>query len=312
MRYGSAKGNHGIDPSARRQDGQSLKKAAKGAPFGWTTDGTPYIGTQYAVSDDGKQFASVSTRNGGCTPFWKALADVSKSVALSAMETHGSPAGLCGCDGPGSSPSAKAVAAARAHFIAHIGAERFAELEGAAGAADDAGGGVSSKRKERMATTDRFRQEDKPYVAGLPLTVLQGCGKATESKLRGAGFKDADALLLLLEEKGEEVLLAALEAAGLGRRAGPLVNEVQQLAAAKAAAEAEEAAPAPPSSSSAAAAAEARPKKRVKAEAAAAAPAPAPAPSSSAAGAPGGVKVEAGAAPAPTTTTSSSAGASGS
>ena len=64
MRYGKDKDVClEIDPSARRQPGQTLKKAAPGAPYGWTRDDRPYIGTQYAISVCGTQFASVSTRD---------------------------------------------------------------------------------------------------------------------------------------------------------------------------------------------------------------------------------------------------------
>ena len=42
------------------------EEAAPGAPFGWTSEGTPYHGTTYALIDsaNGLKFASVSTRNG--------------------------------------------------------------------------------------------------------------------------------------------------------------------------------------------------------------------------------------------------------
>ena len=85
MRYGP--NLHELDPAVRRKSTQSLKKAAPGAPFGWTDNGEPYIGTRYAVRGD--HFASVSTRNSGGSGmyYWKRLADVSKKVALSAIET---------------------------------------------------------------------------------------------------------------------------------------------------------------------------------------------------------------------------------
>ena len=95
MRYGKSLGNHELDPTARRKPNMSLKKAAPGAPFGWTSDGSPYVGTQYAVrSKPGAglqlQFASLSTRNGAPQFYWKPLVGVSAKVALSALETHGS------------------------------------------------------------------------------------------------------------------------------------------------------------------------------------------------------------------------------
>ena len=51
MRYGQSAGTHEIDPAVRRKPSQGLKKAAPGAPFGWTSDGAPYIGTQCEAID---------------------------------------------------------------------------------------------------------------------------------------------------------------------------------------------------------------------------------------------------------------------
>jgi hypothetical protein len=95
MRYGKSAGRLELDESVRRKPSQSLKKAAPGAPFGWTTEGTPYVGTQYCLKGSpnlrsGLAFASLSTRNGGEQYFWKDLNTLSKKVALSALETHGS------------------------------------------------------------------------------------------------------------------------------------------------------------------------------------------------------------------------------
>ena len=75
MRYGKSSGVLEIDPAVRRSSGQSLKKAAPGAPFGWTSEGTPYIGTQYCIqaSPQGFKFASLSTRNGNSNYYWKPL-----------------------------------------------------------------------------------------------------------------------------------------------------------------------------------------------------------------------------------------------
>ena len=92
MRYGP--NLHELDPAVRRKSTQSLKKAAPGAPFGWTSDGKPYIGTQYAVR--GTQFCSISTRSGAPSYYWKPLSTVSLKVALSAIETHGSVDNLFG------------------------------------------------------------------------------------------------------------------------------------------------------------------------------------------------------------------------
>ena len=116
MRYGAEKSKHlEIDPAARRKQGQSLKKAAPGAPFGWDHEGRPYIGTQCDTADskgdrgscsrlcrnsshlravifadrvsaDGTRFASVSTRNGGEQEYWQPMVCVSAKVATSALE----------------------------------------------------------------------------------------------------------------------------------------------------------------------------------------------------------------------------------
>ena len=95
MRYGKNKQKYvEIDPTARQKPGQSLKKAAPGAPFGWNWKGEPYQGTQYEVSKDGTQFASVSTRNGGAQKYWQPMQCVSAKVAMSALETHGTVEGL--------------------------------------------------------------------------------------------------------------------------------------------------------------------------------------------------------------------------
>ncbi len=96
MRYGKGKPQE-IDPAARRGKNQGLKKAAPGAPFGWRLDGTPYRGTTYEVSADGSRFASVSTRDPANTKhYWQPTSAVSKKVALSALETHGSMEKLLG------------------------------------------------------------------------------------------------------------------------------------------------------------------------------------------------------------------------
>ena len=93
MRYGKSAGVVNVDETKRRQPGQGIKSAAPGAPFGWTSEGTPYIGTQYCIkgSQSGVlKFASLSTRNGNPQYYWKDLSGLSKKVALSALETHGS------------------------------------------------------------------------------------------------------------------------------------------------------------------------------------------------------------------------------
>ena len=130
MRYGP--NLHELDPAIRRKPTQSLKKAAPGAPFGWAKSGAPYIGTQYAVR--GSQFASVSTRNGGASYYWKSLNTVSKKVALSAIETHGSVDNLLG--GESQAPCSEIMppeelAKVRAHFTKLIGKEELHRLESA-------------------------------------------------------------------------------------------------------------------------------------------------------------------------------------
>jgi len=130
MRYGP--NLHELDPAIRRKPTQSLKKAAPGAPFGWAKSGAPYIGTQYAVR--GSQFASVSTRNGGASYYWKSLNTVSKKVALSAIETHGSVDNLLG--GESQAPCSEIMtpeelAQVRATFTKLIGKEELHRLESA-------------------------------------------------------------------------------------------------------------------------------------------------------------------------------------
>ena len=130
MRYGP--NLHELDPAVRRKSTQSLKKAAPGAPFGWTSDGKPYIGTQYAVR--GTQFCSISTRSGAPSYYWKPLSTVSLKVALSAIETHGSVDNLFG--GETFTPcseilSASELANVRATFTRLIGADELRRLESA-------------------------------------------------------------------------------------------------------------------------------------------------------------------------------------
>jgi hypothetical protein len=126
MRYGKNKLKHvEIDPSARRAPGQSLKKAAPGAPFGWNHKDEPYQGTQYEVSRDGKQLASVSTRNGGNQKYWQPMQCVSAKVAMSALETHGTVEGLR-CEGKLTPALAEA---ARKQFVSRLGEPVVAQFE---------------------------------------------------------------------------------------------------------------------------------------------------------------------------------------
>ena len=130
MRYGP--NLHELDPAVRRKPTQSLKKAAPGAPFGWCKSGAPYIGTQYCVR--GSQFASLSTRDGGATYYWKPLSTVSKKVALSAIETHGSVGNLLA--GESQAPlseimTPEELAKVREVFTKLIGKEELERLESA-------------------------------------------------------------------------------------------------------------------------------------------------------------------------------------
>lgn len=126
MRYGTNKAhNLEIDPTARRKPGQSLKKAAPGAPFGWNADGAPYIGTQYRVSPDGTRFASVSTRNGGEQEYWKPISTLTARVAISAIETHGKLEHLLGMD---VAPQ-EFVSTLRSRFVGLIGEQRMTLME---------------------------------------------------------------------------------------------------------------------------------------------------------------------------------------
>lgn len=134
MRYGKSAGVTDLDETVRRKPGQSLKSAAPGAPFGWTSEGAPYIGTQYCVkgSKSGLKFASLSTRNGGAQYYWKDLGSLSKKVALSALETHGAVENLlagesglpCGdCLDPADLAAVKTV------FTRLVGAETLRQFE---------------------------------------------------------------------------------------------------------------------------------------------------------------------------------------
>ena len=130
MRYGP--NLHELDPAVRRKPTQSLKKAAPGAPFGWCKSGAPYIGTQYCVR--GSQFASLSTRDGGATYYWKPLSTVSKKVALSAIETHGSVGNLLAGESQAACSeimTPEELAKVREVFTKLIGKEELERLESA-------------------------------------------------------------------------------------------------------------------------------------------------------------------------------------
>ena len=184
MRYGKSSGVLEIDPAVRRSSGQSLKKAAPGAPFGWTSEGTPYIGTQYCIqaSPQGFKFASLSTRNGNSNYYWKPLNGLSATVALSALETHGAVDHLCA--GESRLPlrdimSPVQIAKVRAVFVGLLGADVVASFESVADTPDAPLSAPSSevkpevkedaseekqrsrtgeKRKARMAMVDEIKQ----------------------------------------------------------------------------------------------------------------------------------------------------------
>lgn len=184
MRYGKSSGVLEIDPAVRRSSGQSLKKAAPGAPFGWTSEGTPYIGTQYCIqaSPQGFKFASLSTRNGNSNYYWKPLNGLSATVALSALETHGAVDHLCA--GESRLPlrdimSPVQIAKVRAVFVGLLGADVVASFESVADTPDAPLSAPSSevkpevkedaseekqrsrtgeKRKARMAMVDEIKR----------------------------------------------------------------------------------------------------------------------------------------------------------
>jgi hypothetical protein len=139
------------DETLRRKPGQSLKKAVLGAPFGWTAEGTPYIGTQYCVKGGPRdlKFASLSTRNGGEQYFWKSMTTLTSKVALSALETHGTVGNLRG--GESSAPCSEilppeSLDAARAVFVRLLGEETVRKFEDTEA--------VASKSQEAVVATD--------------------------------------------------------------------------------------------------------------------------------------------------------------
>ncbi len=156
MRYGKSEGRHELDPTLRRKPHMSLKKAQPGAPFGWAASGEPYIGTQYCVR--GTEFASLSTRNGTPQYFWKPLKGLTKKVALSALETHGTVGGLLA--GTSGFPCAEVLpaeelAAVRRVFVKLLGEETVALMEKGGGdlepkaeqGCQKAGSGVKTEEK---------------------------------------------------------------------------------------------------------------------------------------------------------------------
>ena len=138
-----------VGSSSWRDDGvvqqglQALKKAQPGAPFGWTSEGTPYIGTQYCVDfrTPTGRLASLSTRNGGEAYHWQSLGGVSAKVASSALETHGRIDQLMAGESGrpcGEILSASDLATVRAAFVRVLGEEVVRQFEAAGEEAGEA------------------------------------------------------------------------------------------------------------------------------------------------------------------------------
>ena len=187
MRYGP--NLHELDPAIRRKSTQSLKKAAPGAPFGWSKSGAPYIGTQYAVR--GAQFASVSTRNGGASYYWKSLKTVSKKVALSAIETHGAVDNLLAGESMTAPCSEimtpEELATVRATFTRLIGEEELHRLE-SAGSGFSVTDGVKPEPESKAKVDSQAETPDAP-VNGAEKS------EATEASCVGAKRKARMALV---------------------------------------------------------------------------------------------------------------------
>ncbi|EOD11612.1 hypothetical protein EMIHUDRAFT_465033 [Emiliania huxleyi CCMP1516] len=121
----------------------TLKKAQPGAPFGWTSEGMPYIGTQYCVDfrTPTGRLASLSTRNGGEAYHWQSLGGVSAKVASSALETHGRIDQLMAGESGrpcGEILSASDLATVRAAFVRVLGEEVVRQFEAAGEEAGEA------------------------------------------------------------------------------------------------------------------------------------------------------------------------------
>lgn len=189
MRYGKSAGVHEINEQCRRKANMSLKKAAPGAPFGWTSEGTPYHGTTYALRDsaNGLKFASVSTRNAGNPQyFWKSISDLTSRVALSALETHGTVGGLQA--GESSSATAGEVLEphllAKAHsiFVRLLGAQtvkRFEDAEKTMPHGDEPAGADSDSSDVSEPPDD---DEDQPAPSSEITKAKTPSGHASTSK----------------------------------------------------------------------------------------------------------------------------------
>lgn len=181
MRYGKSSGCVEIDPTVRQKPGQKPKSAAPGAPFGWNSAGTPYIGTQYCIKMNqrsGLQFASLSTRNGDKQYYWKPLASLSKKVALSALETYGSPNNLLAGESDGITIGEvlppDQLKAARDVFTRLVGTDVLAQFE----AADDESSSGSPNEADDEPTPEVKAQVEKDDTAVK--------GEASNSKARAS------------------------------------------------------------------------------------------------------------------------------
>ena len=187
MRYGKSAGVHEINEQCRRKANMSLKKAAPGAPFGWTSEGTPYHGTTYALRDsaNGLKFASVSTRNAEPQYFLEVHQRSDEQVALG-TETHGTVGGLQA--GESSSASAgevlepRLLAKAHAIFVRLLGAQtvkRFEDAEKTMPHGDEPAGADSDSSDVSEPPDD---DEDQPAPSSEITKAKTPSGHASTSK----------------------------------------------------------------------------------------------------------------------------------
>ena len=193
MRYGKSAAQE-IDPTVRRPANAKLKSAAPGAPFGWKSDGTPYIGTQYCIKQKGSngfQFASLSTRDGGARYFWKDLSGVSAKVALSAIETHGCVEAILAGESTlriGSVLEPSALRAVRAAFVRLLGKEALERLESVSDPEDDDDaetGGTAAADPAKMATQEKSTPAAAPNASSGAVCEEQSkvCGKKRVARM---------------------------------------------------------------------------------------------------------------------------------
>lgn len=202
MRYGKSSGVHEVDETARRQPSQTLKKAQPGAPFGWTEDGTPYHGTTYAIklSPGGLKFASISSRKAGAPQFfWKNLSELSAKVALSALETHGSVAGLRAGESDANAGDifdAEVIQKARAVFVRAVGEETMRRFEDAE---SDSEPPEDDAKEEKPAASDAVKKEATPGASS------SSSSKTSEKDVSEAVGKKRKARMAMADEIKAEV-----------------------------------------------------------------------------------------------------------